>query len=80
MMTWTVINQTPQFIASNLYVTVEVVGFHAGASSQHASGVEEPHSSPLDVYPSIVDATPLPYNTQPCNAIDDLDKLKKPNY
>ena len=32
-MMWTVIKRTPQFIASNLYVTVEAVGFHASASS-----------------------------------------------
>ena len=70
------IKRTPQFIASNLYVTVEAVGFHAGASSQHGSGVEEPHSLPLDVYPSFADATPLPYNTQPCSAIEYLDNTE----
>ena len=59
-MIWTVIKRTPQFIASNLYVTVEAVGFHAGASSQHGSGVEKPHSSQLDVHPSFANATPLP--------------------
>ena len=32
-MMWTVIKRTPQFIVSDLYVTVEAVGFHAGASS-----------------------------------------------
>ena len=32
-MMWTVIKRTLQFIASDLYVTVKVVGFHAGASS-----------------------------------------------
>ena len=32
-MMWTVIKWSPQFIASGLYVTVEVVGFHASASS-----------------------------------------------
>ena len=62
-MMWTVIKRTPQFIASDLYVTVEAVGFHASASSQHGSGVEEPHSLPLDVQPSFADAMPLPYNT-----------------
>nr|POF12328.1 hypothetical protein CFP56_73629 [Quercus suber] len=41
--------------------------------SKACHGVEEPHSSPLNVYPSIADATPLPYNTQSCNAVDDLD-------
>ena len=39
--------------------------------------MEEPHLSSLDVYPSIVDATPLPYNTQPCNAVDDLDNIEE---
>ena len=62
-MIWTVIKQTPQFIASDLYVTIEAVGFHAGASSQHGSGVEEPHSLPLDVQPFFANAMPLPYNT-----------------
>ena len=38
-MMWTVIKRTPQFIAFDLYVTVEAVGFHAGASLQHGSGV-----------------------------------------
>ena len=61
-MMWTVIKQTPQFITSDLYVTVKAVGFHVGASSQHGSGVEEPHSLPLDVQPSFVDVMPLPYN------------------
>ena len=75
-MMWIVIKQTPQFIASDLYVTVEVVGFYAGASSQHGSGVEEPHSLPLDVHPSFADAMPLPYNTQPCSAVDDLDNTE----
>ena len=62
-MMWTVIKRTPQFIASDLYVTVEAVGFHASASSPHGSGVEEPHSLPLDAQPSFADAMPLPYNT-----------------
>ena len=62
-MMWTVIKRTPQFIASDLYVTVEAVGFHASASLRHGSGVEEPHSLPLDVQPSFANAMPLPYNT-----------------
>nr|POE67880.1 hypothetical protein CFP56_62936 [Quercus suber] len=62
---------------SDLYVTVEAVGFHAGASSQHGSGMEEPHRSlSLDMHPSFADAMPLPYNTQPCSAIDDLDNTE----
>ena len=73
---WTMVKRTPQFITSYLYVTVEVVGFHVGVSSQHGSGVEEPHSSPLDVHPSFVDAAPLPYNNQPCSAVDDLDNIE----
>ena len=75
-MMWIVIKQTPQFIVSDLYVTVEAVGFHASASSQHGSGVEKPHSLPLDVQPSFADAMPLPYNTQPCSAVDDLDNTE----
>ena len=70
------IKRSLQFIASDLYVTVEAVGFHAGASSQHGSGVEEPHSLPLDVQPSFADAMPLPYNTQSCSAVDDLDNTE----
>ena len=31
-MMWTVIKQTPQFIAFDLYVTAEAVRFHASAS------------------------------------------------
>ena len=34
-----------------MYVTVEAVRFYTSASSQHGSGVEEPHSLPLDVHP-----------------------------
>ena len=75
-MMWTVIKRTPQVIASDFYVTVEAVGFHASASSQHGSGVEKPHSLPLDVQPSFADAMPLPYNTQPCSAVDDLDNIE----
>ena len=52
-MMWTVIKRTPQFIASDLYVTIEAIGFHASASSQHGS----------DVQPSFANAMPLPYNT-----------------
>nr|POF21923.1 abc transporter c family member 10 [Quercus suber] len=66
----------PQFIVSDLNVIVEVVGFHAGASSQHGSGLEEPHSSSLEVHLSFADATPLSYNTQPCSVVDDLDNIE----
>ena len=38
--------------------------------------MEEPHSLPLDVQPSFFDAMPLPYNTQPCSAVDDLDNTE----
>ncbi|XP_023916275.1 uncharacterized protein LOC112027857 [Quercus suber] len=76
MLMWTVIKWTPQFIASDLYVIIEAVGFYAGASLQHDSGVEALHSSPLDVQPYFADATPLPYNNQPCSAVDDVDKTK----
>ena len=73
---WTVIKRIPQFIASDLYVTIEAVGFHVGASSQHGSGVEKPYSLPLDVQPSFADAMPLPYKTQLCSAVDDLDNTE----
>nr|POF06239.1 hypothetical protein CFP56_77715 [Quercus suber] len=77
MLTWTVIKWTPQFIASDLYVTIEAVGFHAGVSSQHGSRMEKPHGSlSLDMHPSFADATPLHDNTQPCSAINDLDNTK----
>nr|POF10203.1 hypothetical protein CFP56_14143 [Quercus suber] len=66
-----------QFIVSNLYVTVKAIRFHTSASSQHASMVEEPPSSSLDMYPSVADAMPFPYNTQPCNAVDDLDNTEE---
>ena len=75
-MMWIVIKRTPQFIAFDLYVIVEAIGFHANASLQHGSGVEEPHSLPLDVQPSFFDAMPLPYNTQPYSAVDDLDNIE----
>ena len=39
--------------------------------------MEEPHSSPLDVYPSVANATYLPYNTQPCSVVDDLDNTEE---
>nr|POE57307.1 hypothetical protein CFP56_35165 [Quercus suber] len=73
---WTVIKRTPQFIASDLYVTIETIGFHASVSSQHGSGVEAPHLWPLGVQPSFADATPLPYNNQPCSAVDDVDETE----
>ena len=72
-MMWAVIKRTPQFIVSDLYVIVEAVRFHASASSQHGSGVEEPHSSSLDVHPSFANATPFPYNNQPCDHLDNTE-------
>ena len=38
--------------------------------------MEEPHLLPLDVQPSFAIAMPLPYNTQPCSAVDDLDNTE----
>nr|POE44678.1 hypothetical protein CFP56_77752 [Quercus suber] len=73
---WAVIKRTPQFIASDLYVTIEPIGFHDGGNSQHASGVEEPRSGYLHVQPSFADAMPLPYNTEPCSAVDHLDNTE----
>ena len=75
-MMWAVIKRTPQFIASDLYVTVEAVGFHGSASSQHANGVEEPHSLSVDVHPPFAYATPFPYNNQPCSSVDHLDNTE----
>nr|POF09554.1 hypothetical protein CFP56_78187 [Quercus suber] len=75
-MMWAVIKRTLQFIASDLYVTIEAIGFHDGANSQHASGVEEPRSGYLHVQPSFADAMPLPYNTEPCSAVDHLDSTE----
>nr|POE44828.1 hypothetical protein CFP56_75179 [Quercus suber] len=75
-MMWAVIKRTPQFTASDLYVTIEAIGFHDGANSQHASGVEEPRSGYLHVQPSFADVMPLPYNTEPCSAVDHLDNTE----
>nr|POE95152.1 hypothetical protein CFP56_25270 [Quercus suber] len=75
-MMWAVIKRTPQFIASDLYVTIEAIGFHDGGNSQHASGVEEPRSGYLHVQPSFADAMPLPYNIEPCSAVDHLDNTE----
>nr|POE45032.1 hypothetical protein CFP56_74285 [Quercus suber] len=39
--------------------------------------MEEPHRSlSLDIPPSFASAMPLPDNTQPCSAVDDLDNTK----
>nr|POF02057.1 b3 domain-containing transcription factor vrn1 [Quercus suber] len=75
-MMWAVIKWTPQFIASDLYVTIEAIGFHDGGNSQHASAVEEPRLGYLHVQPSFADAMPLPYNTEPCSAVDHLDNTE----
>ena len=40
-MMWGVIKWAPQFIASDLYVTVGIVGFNVDKGSQYASGVGE---------------------------------------
>ena len=39
--------------------------------------MEEPYSPPLNVNPFVADATPLPYNTHPCSAVDNLDNTKE---
>nr|POE44859.1 signal recognition particle receptor subunit alpha like [Quercus suber] len=75
-MMWAVIKRTPQFIASDLYVTIDAIGFHDGANSQHASGVEEPRPGYLHMQPSFADAMSLPYNTEPCSAVDHLDNTE----
>ena len=69
------IKRTPQFITSNLCVTVEAVEFNIGEGSQHTSGVEELHSVPVDVYFSFIKDTSLPYNVQPCNEVD-MDNIE----
>ena len=38
--------------------------------------MEEFNPRPLDVQPSFADATPLPYNTQLCSVVDDLDNTE----
>ena len=48
------IKRTPQFITSNLCVTVEAVEFNIGEGSQHTNGVEELHLVPVNVYSSFI--------------------------
>ena len=75
-MMWGVIKRALQFIASNLYVTVDAVGFNVEGSSQYASGVGEQESVPItNMYPLVTAEMPLPYNVQPCNAVD-MDNIK----
>ena len=57
-MMWPVIKRTPQFIASDLYVTVEAVGFNVNEGSQYTSGAAEAQSVPVtNVYPSVIAET-----------------------
>ena len=73
---WGVIKRALQFIASNLYVTVDAVGFNVDGSSQYASGIGEQESVLVtNIYPLVTAEMSLPYNVQPCNAID-MDNIK----
>ena len=73
---WGVIKQAPQFIASDLYVTVDTVGFNVDRGSQYASGGGKQESIPVtNMYPSVTIETSLPYNVRPCNAID-MDNIE----
>ena len=49
---WAMIKQTPQFITSDLNVTIEAIRLNVGKGSQHTSRPEELQSVPVDVYPS----------------------------
>ena len=73
---WGVIKRARQFIGSNLYVTIDIVGFNVDGGSQYASRAGEQEAVPITVvYPSVTAKTSLPYNCQPCNAVsmDNID-------
>nr|POE71583.1 60s ribosomal protein l18a-like protein [Quercus suber] len=68
-------------IASTLVVIAVMLGVtrraHGHDCIKHGSGMEKPHGSLLlDIHPSFADAMPLPNNTQPCSAVDDLDNTE----
>jgi len=65
---WGVIKRAPQFIASDLYVTVDAIGFNVDGGSQESVPV-------TNVYPSVTVETSLPYNIRPCNAVD-MDNIE----
>ncbi|KAL0011172.1 hypothetical protein SO802_006280 [Lithocarpus litseifolius] len=71
-----VIKRAPQFIGSNLYVTVDTVGFNVDGASQCANRAGEQESVPVTImYPSVIAETSLPYNVRPSNvvAMDNIE-------
>nr|POE67513.1 hypothetical protein CFP56_36679 [Quercus suber] len=67
---WGVIKRAPQFLGSDLYVTVDIVGCNVDGGSQYASRAGEQESvSVTIVYPSVTADTSLPYNVGPSNAV-----------
>lgn len=61
------IKRTPQFIAFDLYVTVEAVGYHISKGSQHTNEAEELQSLLVDAYHAFAQDTPLPNTIQLCH-------------
>ena len=73
---WGVIKPAGQFIGSDLYVTIDTVGFNVNGSLQYASRAGEQESIPIIVvYPSVTAEMSLPYNVQPCNAVS-MDNIE----
>ena len=67
---WGVIKRAPQFIGSDLYVTVDTIGSNVDGASQCANRVEEQESVPVTiVYPEVTAEMSLPYNVRPSNAV-----------
>nr|POF16795.1 hypothetical protein CFP56_66195 [Quercus suber] len=70
---WGVIKRALQFIGSDLYVTVDTIGFNVDEGSYRARDEE---SVPVtNVYPSVTAETCLPYNVKPCNVVA-MDKIE----
>ncbi|XP_075663238.1 uncharacterized protein LOC142632784 [Castanea sativa] len=73
---WGVIKRAPQFIGSDLYLTVDPVGFNVDEGSQYANGAGEQELVPVTiVYPSVPAETSLAYNVGPHNvvAMDNIE-------
>nr|POE78930.1 hypothetical protein CFP56_46098 [Quercus suber] len=67
---WGVIKRAPQFIGSDLYVTIDTVGFNVDGGSQYASNAGQQESVPVTImYPTVTAETSLPYNVGPYNAV-----------
>ena len=67
---WRVIKRAGQFIGSDLYVTVHIVGLNVDGGLQYANRVGEQESVLVTVvYPSVTARTSLPYNSQPWNGV-----------